>query len=64
MAAFGAGFASKILSLFDDPGRARAMAESARREVVKNWDAAVLTRRLVESYWAVVREKRGGAGCC
>jgi len=40
------------------------MAESARREVVKNWDAAVLTRRLVESYWAVVREKRGGAGCC
>jgi hypothetical protein len=34
------------------------MAERSRREVVENWDAAVLTRRLVESYRAVVREKR------
>jgi hypothetical protein len=27
--------------------------------VVENWEAGVLTRRLVESYRAVVREKRG-----
>lgn len=57
----GRGFAEKILTLFDDPARAGAMAERARREVVENWDAAVLTRRLVESYRRVVREKRS---CC
>ena len=57
-----AGFAERILGLFDDPARARAMAERARREVVENWDAAVLTRRLVESYRRVVREKRRAAG--
>jgi glycosyltransferase involved in cell wall biosynthesis len=54
-----AGFADKILELFEQPEQARAMAERSRREVVENWDAAVLTRRLVESYRAVVREKRG-----
>jgi len=54
-----AGFAKRILRLFDDPAEARALAERARREVVANWDAAVLTRRLVKSYRAVVREKRG-----
>jgi GT2 family glycosyltransferase len=53
-----AGFADKILELFEQPEQARAMAERSRREVVENWDAAVLTRRLVESYLAVVREKR------
>jgi glycosyltransferase involved in cell wall biosynthesis len=53
-----AGFADKILELFEQPEQARAMAERSRREVVENWDAAVLTRRLVESYRAVVREKR------
>ncbi len=57
-----AGFAERILALFDDPARGRAMAERAHREVVQNWDAAVLTRRLVESYRAVVREKRGVVG--
>jgi glycosyltransferase involved in cell wall biosynthesis len=53
-----AGFAGRILALFSDPGRARAMAERARREVESNWDAAVLTRRLVGSYQAALREKR------
>ena len=53
-----AGFAERILRLFNDPARARAMAERARREVVTNWDAAVLTRRLLESYRALVGEKR------
>jgi hypothetical protein len=42
-----------------EPARARETAERARREVVENWDAGVLTRRLLESYRAVVREKRG-----
>ncbi len=59
-----AGFADRILALFDDPQGAREMAERARREVEENWDAAVLTRKLVESYQAVVREKRGAAGRC
>ncbi|MBM3744474.1 MAG: glycosyltransferase [Acidobacteria bacterium] len=53
-----AGFAERILALFNDPARARAMAERARREVIENWDAAVLTARLVDSYRAVLREKR------
>jgi GT2 family glycosyltransferase/glycosyltransferase involved in cell wall biosynthesis len=52
------GFAAKIVELLEEPGRAREMAERARREVEANWDAAVQTRRLVASYRAVVREKR------
>lgn len=52
-------FAAKILALFDDPEAAARMAERARREVETNWDAARITERLVESYAAALREKRG-----
>jgi len=51
-------FAQKILRLFGNPAEAAELAGRARQEVVRNWDMAVLTRRLEESYREVVREKR------
>jgi len=54
-----AQFAEKILALFDHPELAAQMAERARREVEANWDAAATTRKLVDSYWEALREKRG-----
>ena len=51
-------FAQKILRLFENPAEAAELAARAREEVVSNWDMAVLTRRLEESYREVVREKR------
>jgi GT2 family glycosyltransferase len=57
-----AEFAGRIVSLFDDPGRALQMAARARDEVVKNWDSAVITARLVESYRTALRKKQPGGG--
>ena len=51
-------FAKKVVWLFDNPEKAAELAARARCEVTKNWDMAVLTRRLEESYREVVREKR------
>jgi glycosyltransferase involved in cell wall biosynthesis len=51
-------FAAKIVELFDDPGKARALAQRARDRVVSTRDMAVLTRNLVDSYRAVLSEKR------
>jgi glycosyltransferase involved in cell wall biosynthesis len=53
-----AGFAERVLRLFDDPEKAAAMAGRARAEVKAHWDMAVLTGRLVEEYRALVRQKR------
>jgi GT2 family glycosyltransferase/glycosyltransferase involved in cell wall biosynthesis len=53
-----AEFAQKILVLFDKPEHGAEMAARARAEVEKNWDMGRVTERLVESYRAVVREKR------
>lgn len=53
-----AAFASKILSLFEDPQAAAAMAARARAEVEQNWDMGQVTRRLEASYREAVREKR------
>ena len=53
-----AEFADKILELFANVEKARALAERAREHVVKTRDMAVLTRNLVESYRAVLMEKR------
>ncbi len=53
-----AEFAGKILELFSHRERARALAERAREHVVKTRDMAVLTRNLLESYRAVLLEKR------
>jgi len=54
-----AAFAERILELFHDPATARQMACRAREHVVSTRDMRVLTERLVESYHAVVRQKRG-----
>jgi O-antigen biosynthesis protein len=53
-------FAESVLTLFANPQMASDMAARARQEVETNWDMAVLTRRLVDSYRELVREKRLG----
>ena len=52
-------FARKIVELFDDREKARALACRARERVVATRDMRVLTERLVESYREVLRGKRG-----
>ncbi|HUI78054.1 MAG TPA: glycosyltransferase [Bryobacteraceae bacterium] len=51
-------FAERVLALMADPQMASEMAARARHEVESNWDMAVLTRGLVESYRELLREKR------
>ncbi len=51
-------FAARLLTVLDGPACVASMADRARREVEMNWDAAPLTRRLVESYFEVMRSKR------
>jgi glycosyltransferase involved in cell wall biosynthesis len=53
-----AGFAERVLELFDSPQTAAEMAARARSEVEANWDMAAITRRLAESYRHMVEEKR------
>jgi|SRR5579871_2120713 len=53
-----AGFADRVLALFDDPEAAAAMAERAHAEVMANWDMGGITRKLVEGYGALVKAKR------
>ncbi|SPF54822.1 Glycosyl transferase, family 2 [Candidatus Sulfopaludibacter sp. SbA4] len=53
-----AGFAERVVGLFEDPQEAAAMASRARAEVEENWDMAAITRRLVEEYRVLVKEKR------
>lgn len=54
------GFAERILRIFDQPEWAREMTERARKEVVENWDMAVITRKLVESFREVLESKEAG----
>jgi len=51
-------FAGKIVELFVDAAKARAMAERAREQVVATRDMRVLTRRLLESYETTLKTKR------
>jgi len=53
-------FAAHIIALFADPPAAAAMAARARAEVESNWAMPVLTRKLVNRYRSLVRQKRGG----
>jgi glycosyltransferase involved in cell wall biosynthesis len=53
-----AAFAERVLALFENPDAAAAMAERARAEVVTNWDMATITRKLVDGYHVLAREKR------
>jgi len=52
------GFAAKVVQLLEDEAAAAAMAERARREVLENWDAAAITRKLVAKYEEILRTKR------
>lgn len=52
-------FARRVVGILEDPAKARAMVERARREVVENWDSAVITARLAACYREALRAKRG-----
>jgi len=54
-------FAAKVVEVLEHPEQTQPMVERARAEVVNNWDMAVITRRLVESYREVLRAKRTAA---
>lgn len=54
-------FAMKIVELLATPQKGRDMALRARADVVANRDMAAITARLVESYRAEIRRKRGAA---
>lgn len=51
-------FAKKAIQLLRDDELASRMASRARKEVVENWDIAVITGRLVGKYREMIREKR------
>ncbi len=51
-------FANKVVEVLNCPEKTRAMTGRARTEVEANWNMPVLTRRLEESYRAVLRKKR------
>ena len=54
-------FAARILELFDDSGKAAALACRARQEVVSNKDMRVMTARLLDSYQSTVIAKRASS---
>jgi glycosyltransferase involved in cell wall biosynthesis len=54
-------FAARIIDLFHDPDRARAMALRAREHVVATRDMTAMTRRLEQSYRELVASKRAQA---
>jgi glycosyltransferase involved in cell wall biosynthesis len=56
-----AAFADRIVELFEAPERAETLAFRARQHVVANRDMKRMTRRLEQSYRAVVTEKRATA---
>jgi hypothetical protein len=47
-----------VAFLFENPEEAARVAARARAEVEAHWDMAAITRKLVESYRELVREKR------
>jgi GT2 family glycosyltransferase/glycosyltransferase involved in cell wall biosynthesis len=53
-----AGFAERVVALFESPESAAEMAARARAEVEANWDMSAITRRLVAGYGEMVKEKR------
>jgi len=53
-----AGFAERVVKLFEDPAIAAAMAQRARAEVEAHWDMGAITGKLVDGYAELVREKR------
>ena len=53
-----AGFAERVLAIFENPQAAAEMATRARREVETNWEMAAITHKLVDSYREMVKGKR------
>ena len=53
-----AAFAQKIVHLLDHDAEAAAMAARARARVERDWDIAIRTRRLVDSYRGELARKR------
>jgi glycosyltransferase involved in cell wall biosynthesis len=53
-----AGFAERVVAILEDPAAAAPMAARARAMVETEWDMAAITRRLVEEYRQLVRQKR------
>ena len=53
-----AGFAERVIAILEDPAAAASMAARARAMVETEWDMAAITRRLVEEYRQLVRQKR------
>jgi glycosyltransferase involved in cell wall biosynthesis len=51
-------FAGRVLTILEDPRAVQEMVERARTEVEDHWDMNLLTRRLVDTYRDLVREKR------
>jgi GT2 family glycosyltransferase/glycosyltransferase involved in cell wall biosynthesis len=56
-----AGFAERVLALFEHAEMAMGMARRARAEVEAHWDMAAITGRLVEGYGRLVDDKRRAA---
>jgi glycosyltransferase involved in cell wall biosynthesis len=56
-----AGFADRVLTLFEKPETAAAVAARARAEVEANWDMHAITGKLVEGYRRLLRDKREAA---
>jgi O-antigen biosynthesis protein len=52
-------FAERALTLLEQPETGYALARRARREVEAHWHMEEITRRLLEGYGELVREKRG-----
>jgi GT2 family glycosyltransferase/glycosyltransferase involved in cell wall biosynthesis len=53
-----AGFAERVLAVFEKPQAAAEMAARARAEVEANWDMSAITEKLAASYRTMVKEKR------
>jgi GT2 family glycosyltransferase/glycosyltransferase involved in cell wall biosynthesis len=53
-----AQFAARVLAMWRDPETATQMAARARSEVEVNWDMSAITRKLVEGYRDLVRDKK------
>lgn len=51
-------YAEKVVALLESPQKAAALADRARGEVERNWDMAVITRRLAERYREIAETKR------
>lgn len=53
------GFARRVVEILEDPAAVLPMLERARREVVENWDSAVLTARMAAGFRQALRARRG-----